>query len=86
MRKLLDGGCRLAIATDHNPGSSVHQSMAQMMQLSMANGGITLDEALLGTTYNPAVSLGLKDQVGTLQVKSIYPFIFQLFFTARGQC
>jgi imidazolonepropionase len=68
MRKLLDGGCRLAIATDHNPGSSVHQSMAQMMQLSMANGGVTLDEALLGATYNPAISLGLKDQVGTLQV------------------
>ncbi len=68
MRRLLDGGCRLAIATDHNPGSSVHQSMPQMMQLAMANGGITLDEAFLGATYNPAISLGLKDVSGTLQV------------------
>lgn len=70
MRRILDGGCRLAIATDHNPGSSVHQSIPQMMQLSMANGGITLNEALLGTTYNPSISLGLKDTVGTLQVNS----------------
>jgi imidazolonepropionase len=68
MRKLLDAGCRLAVATDHNPGSSVHQSMPQMMQLCMANGGITLDEAMLAATYNPAVSLGLEGQAGTLQV------------------
>lgn len=39
MRQLLDSGCRLAVATDSNPGSSVHQSMPQMMQLCMANGG-----------------------------------------------
>jgi imidazolonepropionase-like amidohydrolase len=39
-----------------------------MMQLCMANGGITLDEAMLAATYNPAVSLGLEGQAGTLQV------------------
>jgi imidazolonepropionase len=68
MRKILDGGCRLALATDHNPGSSVHQSMAQMMQLAMANGGITLEEAFLASTYNPAISLAATSQRGTLQV------------------
>jgi imidazolonepropionase len=68
MRKLLDSGCRLAVATDSNPGSSVHQSIPQMMQLCMANGGITLDEALLAGTYNPAISLDLEGTVGTLQV------------------
>ena len=71
MRKMLDAGCRLAVATDHNPGSSVHQSMPQMMQLCMANGGITLDEAMLAATYNPAVSLGLEGEVGTLQVRLV---------------
>lgn len=39
-----------------------------MMQLCMANGGITLDEAMLAATYNPALSLGLEGQAGTLQV------------------
>ena len=68
MRKLLDAGCRVAVATDHNPGSSVHQSMPQMMQLCMANGGLTLDEAILAATHNPAISLGLAGTVGTLQV------------------
>eukprot|EP00602_Paraphysomonas_sp_CaronLab_P002809 CAMPEP_0185026986 /NCGR_PEP_ID=MMETSP1103-20130426/11725_1 /TAXON_ID=36769 /ORGANISM="Paraphysomonas bandaiensis, Strain Caron Lab Isolate" /LENGTH=1078 /DNA_ID=CAMNT_0027560787 /DNA_START=248 /DNA_END=3484 /DNA_ORIENTATION=- len=67
MRRILDAGGRLAMATDHNPGSSVHQSMAQMMQLCIANGGITLSEALMGATYNPALSLNLKDKVGSLQ-------------------
>ena len=68
MRKLLDSGCRLAVATDSNPGSSVHQSMPQMMQLCMASGGITLEEALLAATCHPAASLDLAGQVGTLQV------------------
>jgi imidazolonepropionase len=70
MRKILDGGCRLAVATDHNPGSSVHQSMPQMMQLSMANGGITLEEAFLAATYNPAISLAATGRLGTLQVST----------------
>lgn len=68
MRKLLDAGCQLAIATDFNPGSSVHQSLPQMMQLCMANGGLTLNEAFLGVTYNAAKSLGLEGKAGTLQV------------------
>ena len=76
MRKLIDAGCRLAIATDHNPGSSVHQSLPQMMQLCMANGGLTLNEALLGVTYNAAVSVGLGDIKGTLQVIYIYTYAF----------
>jgi imidazolonepropionase len=68
MRRFIDSGCRLAIATDHNPGSSVHQSLPQMMQLCMANGGLTLDEVVLGVTYNAALSLDLEGAVGTLQV------------------
>ena len=68
MRKMVDAGCDLAIATDFNPGSSVHQSLPQMMQLCMANGGLTLNEALLGVTHNAAKSLGLAGTVGTLQV------------------
>ena len=43
-----------------------------MMQLCMANGGITLDEALLGVTYNAAKSLDLEGKVGTLQVCIIF--------------
>lgn len=73
MRKMIDSGCRLAIATDHNPGSSVHQSLPQMMQLCMANGGLTLDEAILGVTHNAAKSVGLEGIVGTLQVMLCRP-------------
>ncbi len=38
-----------------------------MLQLCMARGGLTLEEAWLAGTYNPAVSLGLSGRVGTLQ-------------------
>lgn len=64
---MYQAGCRVGIATDFNPGSSVFQSLPHMMQLCMAHGKLTLQEVLLGTTYNAAVSLNLRDTVGTLQ-------------------
>jgi imidazolonepropionase len=44
MRELVQAGCRVAVATDHNPGSSVNQSMAQMMQLCIAHGKLSAEE------------------------------------------
>jgi imidazolonepropionase len=71
MRKMISAGCRVAIATDYNPGSSVFQSMPQMLQLAMANGGLTLEEVMLAGTYNAAMSVDMKDSVGESHLLSI---------------
>ena len=64
VRKMVAAGCRVAVATDFNPGSSVYQSMPAMMQLCMARGGLTLEEAWLAATHHPALSLGLQGRAG----------------------
>ncbi len=57
-RKMIAAGCRVAIASDHNPGSSVFNSQAMMMNYSMSYGKMTLDEAFKGVTRNAALALG----------------------------
>jgi imidazolonepropionase len=66
VRKLIDSGVRVAIATDYNPGSSVYNSQAMMMNFAMAFGKMTLEEAFKAATRNAALSLNRKN-VGLLE-------------------
>ena len=68
MRKIIDSGCKLAVATDNNPGSSVNQSMAQMMQVCIAHGKISVEEALLAATCHTAQALDLGSICGSIEV------------------
>eukprot|EP00605_Chrysophyceae_sp_TOSAG23-4_P002061 GSChrysophyteH1.ASY1.ANO1.2282.1 assembled CDS len=68
MRGLINAGCTLAVATDHNPGSSVNMSMAQMVQLCLAHGKISIDEAMMAATANAAHALRLGERVGSIEV------------------
>ena len=56
-RKMIDAGVRVAIATDYNPGSSMFNSQALMMNFAMSYGKMTLQEAFKGVTRNAALSL-----------------------------
>jgi urocanate hydratase len=75
MRALIEAGCKLAVATDHNPGSSVNQSMPQMMQLCIAHGKISVEEALLAATIHAAQSLAMGNQVGSIEVGKAADFL-----------
>ena len=52
-------GVPIAIATDCNPGTSPLVSMLVAMHLACTRLGLTVDEALAGTTTNAARALGL---------------------------
>lgn len=54
---MIDKGVRVAIATDHNPGSSVFNSQPLMMNYAMMYGKMTVEEAFKGVTRNAALSL-----------------------------
>ena len=56
-RKLIDGGVKVALATDNNPGSSMFASLPFMMQLGMTQMKMTLHEVFLAVTINAALSL-----------------------------
>jgi len=58
-------GVPMAIATDHNPGSSPTLSLLLMVHMACTLFGLTPEEALRGATVNAARALGLPDR-GTL--------------------
>jgi len=58
-------GVPMAIATDHNPGSSPALSMLLMVQMACTLFRLTPEESVRGATVNGARALGLADR-GTL--------------------
>ncbi len=61
-RRLLEAGCRVAIATDCNPGTCYSESMPLMISLAVALGGLTPAQALVAATSGGAAALGLADR------------------------
>jgi len=66
-RKLVEAGVPVALATDCNPGSSYTESLPTIAQLAVIELGLTIEETLVGVTLNAAASLGLADEIGTLE-------------------
>lgn len=59
---LRDAGVPIAIATDHNPGSSPTLSPLLMLNMACTLFRLTPEEALRGMTVNGARALGLRDR------------------------
>jgi len=60
-------GVPIALATDHNPGSSPLASLLLAMNLACTLFQLTPEEALAGVTRNGARALGLLETNGTLE-------------------
>lgn len=73
-RAMWDAGVKVAVATDHNPGSSPLYSLTLALQLSIALGGLNVDEALLAGTAHGADALGRPD-LGRLKPGSAADFL-----------
>jgi imidazolonepropionase len=65
VQALRDAGVPIAIATDHNPGSSPALSLLLMLNMACTLFRLTPEEAFRGVTVNAARALGLPDR-GTL--------------------
>lgn len=61
-RKLLDGGCCVAIASDWNPGSAPRGDLLTAAALMGAAEKITIAETLAGMTFRAAQALNLSDR------------------------
>jgi imidazolonepropionase len=59
---LRKAGVPMAIATDHNPGSSPTLSLPLMMNMACTFWGLTPEEALQGVTVHAARALGLRER------------------------
>jgi imidazolonepropionase len=67
VQALRDAGVPIAIATDHNPGSSPALSLLLMLNMACTLFRLTPEEAWRGVTQHAARALGLPDR-GTLGV------------------
>jgi imidazolonepropionase len=66
-RAMVDAGLAVVLATDFNPGSSPVASMPFVMSLACLQMGLTPAEALTASTINAACSLGLGNEIGSLE-------------------
>lgn len=66
-RDLWDAGLPVALGTDYNAGSCLLPSMQMAMSLAVLKMKMTPEEALTAATINAACSLGMGDQIGSLQ-------------------
>jgi len=67
-RRLIDLDVPVALATDVNPGGGFSPSLPFVMSLACFAMGLTLEEALIGTTINAAFALDRSEDVGSLEV------------------
>ncbi len=65
-RRMIEKGCRIALSTDFNPGSSPTQSLPLMMSLACIYMKLTPAEALWAVTMGGAYALNRSEQIGTL--------------------
>jgi imidazolonepropionase len=82
-RKMIELGLGIVLATDFNPGSSPVASMPFILSLACLQMRITPAEALVAATINAACSLGLGEQVGSLEPGKDADFLIHEFVDYR---
>jgi imidazolonepropionase len=66
-RALIEAGVPVAVASDANPGTCFTESLAAVAVHACLDSSLTVEETLTGMTLNAAASLGLAEDVGSLE-------------------
>jgi imidazolonepropionase len=66
-RALIDGGARVALSTDFNPGTSPTQDLSFVGVLARIEMKMTLAEVIAAWTYGGASALGYAHELGSLE-------------------
>ena len=67
-RRMIEAGVPVALASDYNPGSSHIQSMSFILVLACLHLHMSIEEAMIASTWQGAVALGLENQVGSIEI------------------
>jgi len=65
-RKLIDGGCAIALASDYNPGSSPSGNMNLVVSMGCIGMKMLPEEAINAATSNGAYAMELQNKVGSI--------------------
>jgi len=66
VRKMINAGLPIAMASDFNPGSSPSGNMQLILSMACINYRMLPEEAINATTLNTAYALGCSDTLGTI--------------------
>ena len=68
VRKMIDAGLPLALATDYNPGSTPSGNMNFVVSTACIKMKMTPEEAINAATINGAYAMGLEKQLGSITI------------------
>ena len=68
VRKMMDAGLPVAMASDCNPGSSPSGNMQLILSMACVNYRMLPEEAINATTINSAYAMDVVDQLGSIAV------------------
>ena len=66
VRKMIDAGLPVALASDYNPGSSPSGNMNFIRSLGCLKYGMTPEETIHATTINSAYAMGISESYGSI--------------------
>lgn len=67
-RKMIDGGCAVALGSDYNPGSCFSNSIPLIISLACIKMRMTPEEILTALTINGAAALDREASIGSIEV------------------
>ncbi len=73
MRRAIDAGCRVAIATDCNPGTCFSDSMPFAIAIAVREMGLTIPQAIWAATAGGALALRRND-IGSIRIGAAADF------------
>ncbi|MGE5395353.1 MAG: imidazolonepropionase [Candidatus Saccharibacteria bacterium] len=71
VRKMIDAGLPVAMASDYNPGTSPSGNMNFIQSLGCIKYGMTPEETLHATTINSAYAMGISENYGSIAVGKV---------------
>ena len=74
VRKMIQAGLPVALASDYNPGSSPSGNMQFIMSLGCINYKMLPEEVINATTLNSAYAMGVEEEAGSIAVGKLANF------------
>jgi imidazolonepropionase len=71
VRKMIDAGLPVALASDYNPGTSPSGNMNFIQSLGCIRYGMTPEETLHATTINSAYAMGISENFGSIAIGKV---------------
>jgi imidazolonepropionase len=71
VRKMIEAGLPVAMASDFNPGSSPSGNMQLILSMGCIKYRMTPEEAINSVTINSAYAMGVSEEMGSIAIGKI---------------